>query len=248
MRMPPRDFLPRSTVDGDFRAWITGGVWATSTTCFIAGPGAGRPRREPHAVIIDSQKRENRRGSPRNGRKPRGKAVKGRKRHLVTDTLGLTPRSRSIRQGAGSRRRRARPRPDQPALPVPRAHLRGRRLPGAWRPPLPRVPSRSSGAPTPCSSCSRRADAIERTFAWACINRRLAGDVGRFAETAKALFQIAMIKLMIRRIARFEDFGRTAVSSERASGAQERLLVQHPHPNRSARVGAFGPAGDADLE
>ena len=47
---------------------------------------------------------------------------------------------------------------------------------------------------------------VERTFAWACINRRLARDVERAAETVKALFQIAMIKLMTRRIARFRDF------------------------------------------
>jgi hypothetical protein len=37
---------------------------------------------------------------------------------------------------------------------------------------------------------------IERTFAWACINRRLARDVERAATTDRALFQIAMIKLM----------------------------------------------------
>ena len=47
---------------------------------------------------------------------------------------------------------------------------------------------------------------IERTFAWACINRRLARDVERAAETVRALFQIAMIKLMARRIARYRDF------------------------------------------
>ena len=47
---------------------------------------------------------------------------------------------------------------------------------------------------------------IERTFAWACINRRLARDVERFAATVQALFQIAMIKLMSRRIARYRDF------------------------------------------
>ena len=47
---------------------------------------------------------------------------------------------------------------------------------------------------------------VERTFAWACINRRLARDVERAAATARALFQIAMIKLMSRRIARFRDF------------------------------------------
>ena len=47
---------------------------------------------------------------------------------------------------------------------------------------------------------------IERTFAWACINRRLARDVERATETVKALFQIAMIKRMTRRIARYRNF------------------------------------------
>ena len=47
---------------------------------------------------------------------------------------------------------------------------------------------------------------VERTFGWVGINRRLARDFERFAETAKALFQIAMIKLMARRIARYWDF------------------------------------------
>jgi hypothetical protein len=47
---------------------------------------------------------------------------------------------------------------------------------------------------------------IERTFAWACINRRLARDVERDVETVKALFQIAMIELMSWRIARYRDF------------------------------------------
>jgi hypothetical protein len=38
-----------------------------------------------------------------------------------------------------------------------------------------------------------------------CFKRRLARDVERAAETDRALFQIAMIKLMARRIARFRD-------------------------------------------
>ena len=47
---------------------------------------------------------------------------------------------------------------------------------------------------------------IERTFAWACVNPRFARDVERLAATVQALFQIAMIKLMSRRIARYRDF------------------------------------------
>ncbi len=47
---------------------------------------------------------------------------------------------------------------------------------------------------------------VERTFAWACINRRLSRDFEGAATTARAFFQIAMIKLMLRRIARYRDF------------------------------------------
>jgi transposase len=47
---------------------------------------------------------------------------------------------------------------------------------------------------------------VERTFAWACINRRLARDFERTETTARALFQIALIKLMSRRIAQYRDF------------------------------------------
>lgn len=47
---------------------------------------------------------------------------------------------------------------------------------------------------------------IERTFAWACINRRLARDVERATETVRVLFLTAMIKLITRRVARYRDF------------------------------------------
>jgi putative transposase len=46
---------------------------------------------------------------------------------------------------------------------------------------------------------------VERTFAWAAINRRLARDFEGAAKTARASCQIAMIKLMARRIARCTD-------------------------------------------
>jgi putative transposase len=44
---------------------------------------------------------------------------------------------------------------------------------------------------------------VERTLAWITANRRMARDFERYAETAKAFIQIAMIKLMTRRLARF---------------------------------------------
>jgi hypothetical protein len=59
--------------------------------------------------------------------------------------------------------------------------------------------------PTPGRGAHLRLD-LHQPPAWTCINRRLARDVERAAETLKALFQIAMIKLMARRIARFRNF------------------------------------------
>lgn len=43
---------------------------------------------------------------------------------------------------------------------------------------------------------------VERTLAWISRNRRLTRDFENLARTAKALIYLAMIKLMLRRLAR----------------------------------------------
>ena len=88
--MLPRDFPPRSTVYGYFRAWIAAGVWAHLHDVLYRRTRDLEGREEsPSAAIIDSQ-------SVKTGADARemvgfdaGKRVKGRKRHLVTDMLGL---------------------------------------------------------------------------------------------------------------------------------------------------------------
>jgi transposase len=42
---------------------------------------------------------------------------------------------------------------------------------------------------------------IERTFAWISRNRRLARDFERYATTAVAFIRLAMIRIMLRRLA-----------------------------------------------
>jgi transposase len=42
---------------------------------------------------------------------------------------------------------------------------------------------------------------LERTFAWISRNRRLARDFERYATTAAAFFRLAMIRIMLRRLA-----------------------------------------------
>ena len=42
---------------------------------------------------------------------------------------------------------------------------------------------------------------VERTFAWISRNRRLARDFERYATTVAAFIRLAMIRIMLRRIA-----------------------------------------------
>jgi transposase len=207
-RMLPRDFPPRSTVYGYFRAWIAAGVWAHVHDVLYRRTRELEGRQEsPTAAIIDSQ-------SVKTGPEARdavgydaGKRVKGRKRHLVTDTLGLLLRIEVHSAGVQDR--------DGAALVLDRITRRFPFLERFFADAGYQGPRVAEAAPRPVEII-RRSEAgfvvqpkrwvVERTFGWVGINRRLARDFERFAETAKALFQIAMIKLMARRIARYRDF------------------------------------------
>jgi len=219
-RMLPRDFPPRSTVYGYFQAWIAAGVWAHVHDVLYRRTRELEGRDEsPTAAIIDRQSVKTSAEAREMVGYDAGKPINGRKRHLVTDTLGLMLRievhSASVQDRDGA------------ALAIVLGPMadNGSLLDRITRrfPFLERIfadagyqgPRVAAAAPRPVEII-KRTDAgfvvqpkrwvIERTFAWACINRRLPRDVERAAETVKALFQIAMIKLMARRIARYRDF------------------------------------------
>ena len=83
------EFPPRSTVYGYFRRFWQDGIWSTiqATLLMAAREQVGREA-SPTAGIIDSQSvRTTEAGGPRGF--DAGKKVSGRKRHLLTDTLGL---------------------------------------------------------------------------------------------------------------------------------------------------------------
>jgi len=89
-RMLPKDFPPRSTVYGYFRAWIAAGVWAHLHDALYRRTRELEGREEsPTAAIIDSQSVKTSAEAREMVGYDAGKRVKGRKRHLVTDTLGL---------------------------------------------------------------------------------------------------------------------------------------------------------------
>jgi putative transposase len=206
-RYLPKDFPRWQTAYHYFRLWKNDGTWLNIHTHLREAVRLldGR-KRDPSAGIIDSQSVKSTECSDERGYDA-GKKVNGRKRHVLTDTIGLIllvmvlPANIQDRDGA------------KQLLAAFFANSPLRRVKHIW------ADGGYAGALVELArklwNCTievvkrpelhkfivmPRRWVVERTFGWLGRYRRLNRDYERQAKTGETMVYLAMIRLMLRRI------------------------------------------------
>ena len=206
-RMLPREYPTWKTVYHYFRLWRADGTWQRIHDTLRAAVRR-RAGRHKHATAgcLDSQSVKTTHVQGVRGFDS-GKLVKGRKRHLLVDTMGLllavVVTAASTSDPAGAR------------LLLTRLGGAGKKLRKVW------VDGTYRGTLMTwvAERCRFRLQAVlraeeqkgfvvlprrwvvERTFAWLSQCRRLSKDYEGSISSSEAMIQIAMIRLMLRRLA-----------------------------------------------
>ncbi|NOT53955.1 MAG: IS5 family transposase [Deltaproteobacteria bacterium] len=209
-RMLPREFGQWNTVYSYFKRWRTAGGWAQMREALRQGERRRQGRQEePSAGSVDSQSIKAATQATEVGFDG-GKQVKGRKRQILVDTLGLvmavvvTAANTDDRVGGmllltrycrGGVQRLGKRWVDggyqaewlaQWVKDLKRTHKIAVEVTGHEGKGVQVVPWRW---------------AVERTFAWLLTDRRHSRDYERLTTNSEAMLQLSMIRLLLKRLA-----------------------------------------------
>jgi len=207
--LPPALFPPVTTVQRWFYRWRDNGLWRAINheLVMMVREAEGREA-SPSACVIDSQSaKTTESGGPRGF--DAGKKVKGRKRHILTDTLGLM--IEAVVHTADIQ--------DRDGGPLVLKHIRerypflshvfadggyaGEQFAGKlaetrkWSIEIIKRSDTAKGF-----VLLPRRWVVERTLAWLNRNRRLAKDFESTIESATAWLFLASVQLLTRKLAR----------------------------------------------
>jgi len=208
-RMLPHDFPPWKTVYHYFRLWRINGTWEKINSALrkLLRKAKGR-NPEPSAAVLDTQTVKTTDVKGVRGYDA-AKKIKGRKRHLLVDTLGLIlvalvhPADVQDRDGAKEVLSKAKEIYQRLRLIWADGGYSGQLVEWVkeklgWVLEIVKRDPEAEGF-----QVLPRRWVIERTFGWLVKYRRLRADYEVLTETDEAMIYAAMIHLMVRRLSRY---------------------------------------------